>query len=336
MSEELRKDLRQVTTGSLTLARSGQAFPGWMKTVLRIAGIYNLAWGAMVVLFPLALFKWLGTEPPNYPSLWQCVGMIVGVYGIGYWIAASDPYRHWPIVLVGFLGKIFGPIGFISTATKGELPWSWGWTILTNDVIWWVPFALILYNAFRHNTDPRPEEKFGKIWSRDEALRNTKDEQGRTLQELFAGRKVLLVFLRHSGCTFCREALSSLQKIKPQLDQQGIRLAIAHLGPTGDPDRFFASYQMHDDVIRISDPNCGLFRAFGLQRGNLGQLFSLQVWWRGFVAAILHRHGLGKLVGDGFQMPGAFLLQDGKVIAEHRHRNAADEPDYYQLACRVS
>ena len=38
--------------------------------------------------------------------------MIVGVYGIGYAIASTDPLRHWPIVLVNSLGKIFGPIGF--------------------------------------------------------------------------------------------------------------------------------------------------------------------------------------------------------------------------------
>ena len=42
------------------------------------------------------------------------MGMIVGVYGIGYLIAARDPRTHWPIVLVGLLGKVFGPIGFVA------------------------------------------------------------------------------------------------------------------------------------------------------------------------------------------------------------------------------
>jgi hypothetical protein len=74
--------------------------------------------------------------------------MIVGVYGIGYGIAAYDSARHWPIVLVGLLGKIFGPIGFVWAATQGELPWSAGATILTNDLIWWIPFALILRRAW--------------------------------------------------------------------------------------------------------------------------------------------------------------------------------------------
>jgi small multidrug resistance pump len=85
----------------------------WMKPVLLAAGVYNILWGGFVLLFPLAMFRWFGMAAPNYPQLWQCVGMIVGVYGVGYIAAARDPLRHWPIVLVGFLGKVFGPIGFV-------------------------------------------------------------------------------------------------------------------------------------------------------------------------------------------------------------------------------
>ena len=48
-------------------------------------------------------------EVPRYSFLWQCVGMIVGVYGVGYLAAAAAPLRHWPIVLVGFLGKSVWP-----------------------------------------------------------------------------------------------------------------------------------------------------------------------------------------------------------------------------------
>ena len=87
-------------------------------------------------------------EIPRYPMIWQCVGMIVGVYGIGYWIAASDPMRHWPITLVGFLGKIFGPIGFAYYLIQGAFPLIFGLTIMTNDLLWWIPFGLILKMAW--------------------------------------------------------------------------------------------------------------------------------------------------------------------------------------------
>jgi hypothetical protein len=115
--------------------------------VLQVAGVYNLLWGAFAIVYPNAIFEFAGVPPPNYPELWQCVGMIVGVYGIGYWIAARDPMVHWPIVFVGLLGKVLGPIGFLDAAIHGRLPWAFGWTNLANDLIWWVPFTLVLLHA---------------------------------------------------------------------------------------------------------------------------------------------------------------------------------------------
>jgi len=119
------------------------------RWTLLAAAVYNGAWGAWVVCAPLQPFRLAGMEVPRYPEVWQCVGMIVGVFGIGYAIAAFDPVRHWPIVLVGLLGKVLGPLGFLAAALEGRLPWHAGWTIVTNDLIWWGPFAAILLHAHR-------------------------------------------------------------------------------------------------------------------------------------------------------------------------------------------
>ena len=119
----------------------------WRSRVLLAAAIYNIGWGAWVVLFPAHLFGLVGMELPAYPMIWQSVGMIVGVYGLGYGLAAFDPDRHWPIVLVGFLGKIFGPIGFVYHFALGNFPAAFWWVTLFNDLIWIVPFALILWRA---------------------------------------------------------------------------------------------------------------------------------------------------------------------------------------------
>ena len=85
----------------------------WMGAVLKLAAMYNVIWGAWVVLFPEQFFEITNMQIPENLTIWQGMGMIVGVYGIGYWLASYDSIRHWPIVLVGFLGKIFGPLGFI-------------------------------------------------------------------------------------------------------------------------------------------------------------------------------------------------------------------------------
>ena len=135
------------------MPKSTVNMPHWVPLVLRLAAVYNLLWGTFVVVFPKTAFERLGLEAPNYPCIIQCLGMVIGVYGIGYWIAARDAATHWPIVLVGLLGKVFGPIGFVYNAWQGALPWIMGATILTNDILWWIPFAAILVHAARiHET----------------------------------------------------------------------------------------------------------------------------------------------------------------------------------------
>lgn len=127
--------------------------PAWARRALWAAAAYNVAFGAWAVLWPEHWFELGGMRVPDQLFVWQCVGMIVGVYGVGYALAAPRPLRHWPIVLVGLLGKVLGPIGFADAALRGELPWRAGWLILSNDLIWWLPFGAMLVLARRHHRE---------------------------------------------------------------------------------------------------------------------------------------------------------------------------------------
>lgn len=118
-----------------------------MKLTLRLAAIYNILWGAWVVLFPNHFFDLIGMERMNHTMIWQALGMVVGVYGLGYWWASYNPYKHWPIIAVGFLGKIFGPIGFLQNYLEGKAPIGFFYTNIFNDLIWWIPFGYIMYRV---------------------------------------------------------------------------------------------------------------------------------------------------------------------------------------------
>ncbi|MEO0572793.1 MAG: alkyl hydroperoxide reductase [Bacteroidota bacterium] len=120
-----------------------------MKLTLKIAAIYNIIWGAWVVLFPNQFFEWVGMEPLNHPMVWQGMGMVIGVYGLGYWWASHNPIRHWPIIAVGFLGKVFGPLGFFFNYWNGGVPFEFIYTLISNDFVWWVPFFLILKKVYQ-------------------------------------------------------------------------------------------------------------------------------------------------------------------------------------------
>ena len=113
------------------------------------AAIYNLIWGAAMIIFPGAYFNLVNIEPPNYPAIWQVVGMFVLVFAPAYWWVARGPWSHRHLVLIGLAGKVLGPIGFVWAATLDEIPASFGWTLLTNDLVWWIPFTLFLRDAAR-------------------------------------------------------------------------------------------------------------------------------------------------------------------------------------------
>jgi hypothetical protein len=163
----------------------------------------------------------------------------------------------------------------------------------------------------------------------DDAVRTVRSQQGSTLAELSSERPLLVVFLRHAGCTFCREALHDLQQQRPAIQRSGASIALVHMITDEAAAAFFARYHL-DDVPRFSDPAQSLYRAFDLQRGSLWQLLGPPVWWRG-AKAFFAGHGLGRLQGDGFQMPGTFLLRQGRIVQAFRNVTSADRPPYAEL-----
>ena len=302
--------------------------PRWMSRVLIAAAVYNMLWGAFVVLFPHAIFDWCGMKRPDYPQIWQCVGMIVGVYGVAYGAAALDPLRHWPVVLAGLLGKVLGPLGMVQALWTGALPPAFALNCLTNDVIWWVPFALILRQAWRVHRDEPGAERLEEA----ELLRAVLTEDGRSLADLSAERPQLLVLLRHGGCIFCREAMADLAARRPALEASGIGIVLGHMEPPGGLASEAAARGLRD-VPMVSDPGRRLYRGLGLKRGGVRELLSFGVWWRGWQS---FRAGFrpGAVRGDPLQMPGIFLLHRGAVVKRLPARTAADRPDY-AAACEL-
>jgi len=119
-----------------------------MPLLLRVAAAYNVAFALLLLVHPAAAFRWLAL-PATPDIIVQALGMMVGVYGLAYGIAAADPQRYWPLVVVGIVGKTLGPIGFVYGLAMGSLPRESGVLILANDLVWWLPFWLILLRVRR-------------------------------------------------------------------------------------------------------------------------------------------------------------------------------------------
>jgi len=157
---------------------------------------------------------------------------------------------------------------------------------------------------------------------------------GESLTQITAQQPVLLVFLRHFGCSFCREAIADIAKRRKRLEAQGVRIVFVHMAPDKEvAEKFFRKYRLFP-IDHISDPEKRFYQAFGLGRGTPAQLFGLMNWIRGFQAGVVEGHGFdyhSEEIGDGFQMPGVFVLQNGTIKHSFIHRHAWDRPDYEEI-----
>lgn len=167
----------------------------------------------------------------------------------------------------------------------------------------------------------------------DEAA-GARTQTGQTLLELSRRGPVLVLFLRHSACTFCRQALADLAARRDAITAAGAQIVLVHMQSDAEAARLFARYGL-DDAGRISDPERKLYQAFQLPRGTLAQVAGPGVWGAG-LKSLLSGHAPGIPSADVWQLPGAFLIKDGKIVRGFRAATSADRPDYAELvACPI-
>jgi hypothetical protein len=293
--------------------------PNWMKRVLLATGCYHLLFAAWVLLMPHQWFELLGKEQPNHPLMWQLVGAIVAVFGGSLVAAAGNPVKHWRIVFIALLKFSAGIVGFGLALFHQEIPLHTAWIMVMDDLIWWVPFAVMLWTCVRALTGVPPTRSIPLEIS--EAAETFSLSNGQTLAEASREKTLALVFLRHFGCTFTRQILRGLERIEKEAAVHGAELVLVHMLQSGKEAPYLVG-----GVRRIADPRCELYRAFGLGKGGFLELFGPHVWWRGALS-IFKGCGVGHLAGDGMQMPGAFLFRDGKIVAAQPAHSASDLPD---------
>lgn len=175
-----------------------------------------------------------------------------------------------------------------------------------------------------------------QVQSRDfvTLLSETQTESGRTLLDLVDERPTLMVFLRHFGCPFCRQALDDVAKIESELTRRGMQAVFVHLGTPQRAKPYFDYYKL-SHVERVSNPDGSLYGHphFQLKRTNFFQLIRPSVWIKQMVG-LVRDHGVGLIREDVFQMPGVFFLRDRAIVSLYRPRTIDDRPDYLALTAK--
>lgn len=307
--------------------KANRPSPNWMSLALYAAAAADLVGGALLVFLPGTVMGWAGLEGAGAGVALQGLGLLLMIQGLGLSLAGRRPLDLWPIALVGLLAKVVVPVGFAVAASGGRLAWDVWPLVLAIGPVWWLPLAAILRGVNRE----RISALAPPVLPLDMALSLYRDADGVDLLEASRTQPQFLVFLRHFGCTFCREALDDLGSINERLTEIGARLVLVHMSEEQEACDTFGRYGVAD-VTAVSDPDRVLYRAFSLRRGRPAQLMGWTVWKRGFEAGVKGGHGIGWLRGDAAQMPGAFVVSRGRVVAQFIHESAADRPDYVELA----
>jgi hypothetical protein len=163
-------------------------------------------------------------------------------------------------------------------------------------------------------------------------LQEYRTETGRTLLELVDESPVLLIFLRHFGCSFCRQTLDDVSKIREGIEARGIRPVFVHLGSPERAKPYFDYYHL-SDIERVSDPQATLYARplFALPRKNVFSHFLVPAVVKAWLQGAGRKHGIGMIKEDAEQMPGLFYLRGRAIVRAYRYRTIADQPDYLKL-----
>lgn len=302
--------------------------PVWQKTIPAVAGTYNLVWCIWLWLFPQ---HFMSTQSlSNYFPLqfWLGLSVLVALLGFLYLLASACYRQLWYLLAFGAGSKIAGAIGAGYLIGANMLPPGFAWAIVLNDLLWLTPFLLAFYHSFKQWQSTEEGEHIAPF---PDGLDRHYTQHGQSLLHLQRQQPVLLVFLRHFGCTFCREALGDLAGKLPEVQKNGVLPVFVHMGTESYASDYFKKYKLQE-AHRVSDPACALYRTMHLKRASFTQVFGVKAWLRGAGAFIRKGHGIGRLAGDGFRMPGVFLVHNNKILKQYRHRTAADVPDYQELS----
>ena len=287
------------------------------QTVLKIAAYYNIALGFIVTFAPAFILNLFQVNMSLGLEFWQFFGLITGILGVAYAISSTDPGKYWPIVFIGFLVSLMSTFVFAKSMVLGNLPLNLNVILLLSAAIWIVPFYYILLNAYEENT-----MEYSQPRQFDELIGQVRTSKNITLLELSKKQNVLLVVVRHFGCTFCRETVSQMAKIDKALMGKNLTPVFVHMSDVGFGEEFFSKYYSHQ-VHHISDPGRIIYKSLNLKRGTLYQLFGPMTWIRGLYLGIIKRHGLGEFEGDALQLGGVFVLSQGRIVYEQKANSAS-------------
>ena len=116
----------------------------WMRGVLLLAGVYNLAWGMFMSVFPESFISWLSDGRIMAESDFLFVqARAVLVFGV-FLIILGVKLQHWfRLVWLAVGLKLLGPVVTYYGLLGGVFSKKFIFHLVMNDLIWIIPLISI-------------------------------------------------------------------------------------------------------------------------------------------------------------------------------------------------
>ena len=121
----------------------------WMRGVLLIASVYNVAWSAFLFWSPSSYIKWItnGAQTENGWVSYQAIGiLIVGLMLFGGFL---KPLKLKWLILASFIAKLLGGVVVYLIIMESVFTKKFMFHLLMNDLVWLFPLVFIVIAAFK-------------------------------------------------------------------------------------------------------------------------------------------------------------------------------------------
>lgn len=147
---------------------------------------------------------------------------------------------------------------------------------------------------------------------------------------------LVIMFMRHFGCAFCREQLIRMGRAQEDFDAAGAQVvAIFQYGAEATRD-FCASRKVPFDCL--GDPQREAFAQVEVSHGTRDQVLGPKLARR-FMQTMVRSRVTGTVTAPGndmLQLPGTFVVgQDGRVQFAHYAVSSADNPPVADVLAAV-
>ena len=120
-----------------------------MTFLLRFAGTYNVLAGLSMICFYHEGYKLLGIPKPELVMPVQVMGILVGLFGVGYHLVAGNPIENRNILMLGFWSKALSSIVALCYVASGHLPLGFLPVLFFSDIMYLPPFYVIMRRLYR-------------------------------------------------------------------------------------------------------------------------------------------------------------------------------------------